>query len=174
MEIKMKIVILTSNSLRHKFLANTLSQHCEDTLIISECKPQTSFFGDSETTEIEKHFLLRDETEKSFFPNDHYFIPKTIPILYKEANSPYVYEIIKNFKPNILIVFGSSIIKEPLISLLPKGQIIGLSKIPRIVDAFSRRLQVQERLTNQIAHCLDKILKLIKIFYFFLWNECSK
>ncbi|MCH7622887.1 MAG: GTP cyclohydrolase I FolE [Nitrospinae bacterium] len=45
------------------------------------------------------------------------------------------------------------------VSYLPKGQIIGLSKIPRIVDAFSRRLQVQERLTYQIAECLEKILK---------------
>ena len=76
----MKIVILTSNSLRHKFLANTLSQYCDDTLIISECKPQTSSTDNSENpTEIEKHFLLRDETEKSFFPNDHYFIPKILP-----------------------------------------------------------------------------------------------
>ena len=50
----MKIVILTSNSLRHKFLANTLSQHCEDTLIISECKPQTLSSDDSKNyTEID-------------------------------------------------------------------------------------------------------------------------
>jgi GTP cyclohydrolase I len=45
------------------------------------------------------------------------------------------------------------------VAYLPKGKIIGLSKIPRIADAFSRRLQVQERLTNQIAECLDKILQ---------------
>ncbi|MCH8311863.1 MAG: GTP cyclohydrolase I FolE [Nitrospinae bacterium] len=45
------------------------------------------------------------------------------------------------------------------VAYLPKGQIIGLSKIPRIIDAFSRRLQVQERLTCQIAECLEKILK---------------
>jgi methionyl-tRNA formyltransferase len=127
MENKMKIVVLTSNSLRHKFLANTLSSYCDDALIISECKPQTSSFNDSKNfTEIENHFLLRDQTEKSFFPNDNYFIPKTLPIVYKEANSPYVYEVIKNFKPDILIVFGSSIIKEPLISLLPVGHIINL------------------------------------------------
>ncbi len=45
------------------------------------------------------------------------------------------------------------------VAYLPKGKIIGLSKIPRIADAFSRRLQVQERLTNQIADCLNKILQ---------------
>lgn len=45
------------------------------------------------------------------------------------------------------------------VAYLPQGKIIGLSKIPRIADAFSRRLQVQERLTNQIAECLEKILQ---------------
>lgn len=45
------------------------------------------------------------------------------------------------------------------VAYLPKGKIIGLSKIPRIVDTFSRRLQVQERLTYQIAECLNKILQ---------------
>ena len=45
------------------------------------------------------------------------------------------------------------------VAYLPDGKIIGLSKIPRVVDAFSRRLQVQERLTSQIANCLNDILK---------------
>lgn len=45
------------------------------------------------------------------------------------------------------------------VAYLPKGKIIGLSKIPKVVDAFSRRLQVQERLTTQIADCLDNILE---------------
>lgn len=44
------------------------------------------------------------------------------------------------------------------IAYLPKGRIIGLSKIPRIVDAFSRRLQVQENLTTQVANCLQETL----------------
>lgn len=44
------------------------------------------------------------------------------------------------------------------VAYLPKGKIIGLSKIPRLVDAFSRRLQVQERLTNQIAVTLQELL----------------
>ncbi|MCA9483163.1 MAG: GTP cyclohydrolase I FolE [Nitrospina sp.] len=45
------------------------------------------------------------------------------------------------------------------VAYIPKGKIIGLSKIPRIVDVFSRRLQVQEKLTTQIANCLNDVLK---------------
>ncbi len=44
------------------------------------------------------------------------------------------------------------------VAYLPKGKIIGLSKIPRIVDCFARRLQVQERLTMQIAEAIEEIL----------------
>ena len=44
------------------------------------------------------------------------------------------------------------------IAYIPDGKIVGLSKIPRVVDAYSRRLQVQERLTNQIGRELVEIL----------------
>ncbi|HTV00825.1 MAG TPA: GTP cyclohydrolase I FolE [Luteitalea sp.] len=40
------------------------------------------------------------------------------------------------------------------VAYIPRTQVIGLSKIPRLVDVFSRRLQVQERLTNEIAECI--------------------
>jgi GTP cyclohydrolase IA len=45
------------------------------------------------------------------------------------------------------------------VAYLPNGRVIGLSKIPRIVDMYARRLQVQERLTNQIADFLDETIK---------------
>ena len=49
------------------------------------------------------------------------------------------------------------------VGYLPDGKIIGLSKIPRIVDMFSRRLQVQERLTDEIANTIQKILNPIGV-----------
>ncbi len=45
------------------------------------------------------------------------------------------------------------------VGYIPNKHVVGLSKIPRVVDAFSRRLQVQERLTVQIAHTLQNKLK---------------
>lgn len=44
------------------------------------------------------------------------------------------------------------------VAYIPDGKIVGLSKIPRVVDAFSRRLQVQERLTEQVRDCIQDTL----------------
>lgn len=44
------------------------------------------------------------------------------------------------------------------VAYIPNGYIVGLSKIPRVIDVFARRLQVQERLTDQILHCLQNTL----------------
>ncbi len=45
------------------------------------------------------------------------------------------------------------------VAYIPNGQIVGLSKIPRVVDAFARRLQVQERLTYEVRDCIEETLK---------------
>jgi len=45
------------------------------------------------------------------------------------------------------------------IAYIPNGHIVGLSKLPRLVDAFARRLQVQERMTVQIRDAIDEVLK---------------
>lgn len=44
------------------------------------------------------------------------------------------------------------------IAYIPNGHIVGLSKIPRVVDAFARRLQVQERMTHEIRDCIQRTL----------------
>jgi len=45
------------------------------------------------------------------------------------------------------------------VAYIPNGKIIGLSKVPRIVEVFSRKLQIQEKMTVEIADFLDKVLK---------------
>jgi GTP cyclohydrolase IA len=49
------------------------------------------------------------------------------------------------------------------VAYIPNGKIVGLSKVPRVVDAFARRLQVQERMTTQIRDCIQETLNPIGV-----------
>lgn len=123
----MRLAILTSNSLRHKFFANYLSKFAEDTIIICECREMdenNNYYGDNKL--IKEHFQKRFETEKKEFSGNEVFESKTIPILYKEVNSNFIYEYMKNYDPDVMIVFGTSIIKDPLLSLGKKNRFINL------------------------------------------------
>jgi len=78
--------------------------------------------------------------------------------LFEEEHQQMV--IIKNIElyslceHHILPFFGKA-----HVAYIPNGKIVGLSKIPRVVDVFARRLQVQERLTQQIKDCIQSTLE---------------
>ena len=55
---------------------------------------------------------------------------------------------------HLLPIFG-----QAHVAYVPDKKVVGLSKIPRVVDAFARRLQVQERMTRQIAELLDQLIE---------------
>ena len=112
----MKIVVLTSDEIRHKFFANSLDSKADSSLIISQSK-QINALKHNDSNSINEHFKLRDETEKLFFPNNYSFNSETLSIKYTELNTNHILQKIKEFQPDIMLIFGSSIIKEPLLSL---------------------------------------------------------
>lgn len=122
----MKAVIFTGNSIRHKYVANTIVEKVDNLLVVSECKKSDAPEALDQPKSIREHFKLRFDTEKIFFTNNDVFYAKTLPILYKELSSQYIYNVVKKFKPDFAFIFGSSIIKEPLLSLLPDNFSINL------------------------------------------------
>jgi len=125
----MRIVVFTSNAMRHKFIANTLSASVDDALVVSECVAQdtaVTAVAKGGLSPIEEHLLLRQRAEEEFFKGNDFFVAKTLPLMYGEVNLPHVCDIVRRFKPDAMVVFGSSMIKEPLLSLLPPGHFINL------------------------------------------------
>ena len=89
----------------------------------------------------------------------HMSVPDVIgDALYRERHENLVcvrdIEIYSLCEHHLLPFFGKA-----HVAYLPNGKIVGLSKIPRVVEVFARRLQVQERLTDQVADALCRVLK---------------
>ena len=82
--------------------------------------------------------------------------------LFKEEYSQMVVvkdiEVYSMCEHHMLPFFGKA-----HIAYIPNGYVVGLSKIPRVVNAFARRLQVQERLTNEIRDCIQETLQPIGV-----------
>lgn len=122
-----KIIIFTSNAIRHKYVANALTAYAEEALVISEVKPHDAPPKTEVLPLIDEHFQLRYETEAKFFAgNDYFASTNTLPIVHKEVNLPYVCDVVRKFNPDMAFAFGSWIIKEPLLSLIPEKKFINL------------------------------------------------
>jgi len=126
----MRLAIFTSNSIRHKYFANTICGNIGDEcMVVSEIAPPLAA-GKQDNMPlpslITEHFSLRDRTEAKLFADNDLFRRPTFPIPYKDINSDYAYSVIKRFSPELVIIFGSSIIKEPLLSILPYGKMLNL------------------------------------------------
>ena len=59
------------------------------------------------------------------------------------------------------------------VAYIPQGKVIGLSKAPRLVDVFARRLQVQERLTTQIAEAIERAIKPLGVGWSLKRDTCA-
>ncbi len=123
----MRIAILTSNAVRHKFLANTLATHADEALVISECKENDlKDIEKAASPAIAEHFRSRYQTEMDFFPGNNILRVPSVPLLRNEIRLESVYNTLRAFAPDAMFVFGASIVREPLLSLLPSGRFVNL------------------------------------------------
>ncbi|MEI7802221.1 MAG: GTP cyclohydrolase I FolE [Bacteroidota bacterium] len=103
---------------------------------------------------------MRAAKAMQFLTHGNQLDPESIlrSALFKEDYSEMVIvkdiEVYSMCEHHLLPFFGRA-----HVAYIPNGYIVGLSKIGRIVDAYSRRLQVQERLTHEILNCIDSTLK---------------
>lgn len=89
------------------------------------------------------HMSVRDQIGDAVFDEDHHNM-----VIVKDI------ELYSLCEHHMLPFFG-----QAHVAYIPSGRIVGLSKLARLVDVFARRLQVQERLTDQIADALCRILR---------------
>ena len=128
--------------------------------IADKYKHIIKLIGENPDREGLKKTPLRVAESLKYLTNGYFLNPEKIlkSAMYKEDHKQMVVvkdiEIYSMCEHHLLPFFGKA-----HVAYIPNGHIVGLSKIPRVVDTFARRLQIQERLTDQIRDCIQKTLK---------------
>ena len=137
-------------------------QYCEDVTINLKEKVTEILSEIGEDPDREGLLKTPERVSKAwqFLTHGYGVDPKEIltQALFQETYSEMILvkdiEIYSLCEHHMLPFFGKA-----HVAYIPNGHIVGLSKIPRVVDVFARRLQVQERLTHDILECINKTLK---------------
>jgi folate-dependent phosphoribosylglycinamide formyltransferase PurN len=124
----MRAIVLTSSMRRHQFVANALASRLE---VIAVWQEQKSFepLRYAHTAEdeamIQSHFAARDRSEAEFFAeHDRIRVPST-PVAAAGLNDPGVLRAMADAAPDVVLVFGTSLLKQPLIDMFP-GRILNI------------------------------------------------
>lgn len=125
-----RMVLLTSNSQRHRWLASQLAEVAQLDGIISETKPpQNQGTSSREKTEIHSYFEAREERETYWFrdaPESFSQVAtRTYELPWQGINTPEMFEFLRKSKVDLIFVFGSSIIRDPILSYFT-GRIVNM------------------------------------------------
>ena len=118
----MKVVLLTSDSLRHKAIAHVLAKQLDLALVITEKKSpsiaDTASLEKEDAAFIEQHFLDRKNSEEEYFGEYRDFpsASELLEVKHGQVNSQKVIEAIEKAEPDYIILFGTSIIKKNLLN----------------------------------------------------------
>jgi hypothetical protein len=121
MEREPRVVLITSNGLRHRFVASKYARQLNLVGIVSEAKTDAAVTPESPSPEdqavIDRHFAERDRVERRFMGEKVSF-PDTevLTVPYGVSNSPEVRDWVGGRQPDFVLLYGSSIIKPPLLS----------------------------------------------------------
>ena len=107
-------------------MANTVAEAAEEVIVVCECRPSDAAGPAAGSSSMAAHFRLRHETECLWFAGHDVFRASTLPVLYGETHLPSTVQIVKDFRPDLCVVFGASLIRDPLLSLLPAGRTVNL------------------------------------------------
>lgn len=113
MKSKPRIVIITSSDLRHRYFANFLTTQVNVLGIVAQTN---KLLEDHSEKIVKKHFKERDQKENYYFKGNKKFnARKVLFVLRKETNSYKVLDWIVNLKPDFLVIYGTNIIKDPVL-----------------------------------------------------------